>query len=101
MNGGFENYVPGHDLLGYFLYNDCDDYNVTKLVSANQSMPNTSGNGTIPPTIVANLSAGQLYCYQACVVDLDANATRGDPVGPVCGNTVKFYWANAVSKISC
>lgn len=96
LNGAYANYVPGHDLVGYYVYNHCEYFATNKTATANQTITST-GNGTIPPTVISNLEPGHLYCYQACVVDLDADPARGDPTGPVCGNTVQFYWPSPVS----
>ena len=62
------------------------------MTTANQSIPNTVGNGTIPPVAVTGLSGDVLYCTQSCVIDLEANATLGYPTGPVCGAVETFIW---------
>ena len=94
--GAFSSFVPGHDLVAYYLYAPCDSYNTTRMTTANQSFPNTSGNGTLTPVAVTGLPAETSICTQTCVVDLDANATMGDPVGPVCGAVQTFSWLTPV-----
>jgi len=96
LSGSFSSFVPGHDLVAYYLYAPCDSYNTTRMTTANQSFPNTSGNGTLTPVAVTGLPAETSICTQTCVVDLDANATMGDPVGPVCGAVQTFSWLTPV-----
>ena len=84
--------MPGHDLVGYYLYAPCDTYNSSQMATANQTIVNPTGNGTLAPVAVTGLSPEVLYCSQACVLDLDANATMGDPTGPVCGAVQTFIW---------
>jgi hypothetical protein len=96
--GSYTAFVPGHDLVGYYLYWPCELYPDQIMSTANQTIANTSGNGTIPPAAVTDLSADVTYCTQACVIDLDANATMGDPVGPVCGGILAFSWTSVVRR---
>jgi hypothetical protein len=92
--------VPGHDLSAYYLYAPCDTYNTSQSSTTPQSIPSTSGNGSIAPVAVTGLSPEVLYCSQACVLDLDANATMGDPTGPVCGAVQTFIWPSPV-RVGC
>lgn len=80
--GSYTAFVPGHGLVAYYHYASCDDYlQGVVMTTANQSIPNNPGNGTTPPIAITGLSPDITYCAQACVVDLDANATKGDPTG--------------------
>lgn len=89
----------GHDLVGFYAYAPCLTYNTSQITTANQSIPNTVGNGTIPPVAVTGLSPEMLYCFQSCVIDLDANATLGYPTGPVCGAMETFSWPSPVRSL--
>lgn len=99
LSGGYNSFVPGHNLVGYYVYNDCDTYNSTWIATANQSIPATSGNGTLNPVAVTGLSANELYCAAACVIDLDADPAMGDPVEPVCGAVQTFSWPSPVRTV--
>lgn len=83
-------------MVGYYAYAPCDTFNTSQMTTTNESIPNTSGNGTLAPVAVTGLSAEVTYCVTACVLDLDANATRGDPTGPVCGGVQTFIWPTPV-----
>jgi hypothetical protein len=68
------------------------------MTTTNQSIPSTTGNGALAPVAVTGLQAETLYCTQACVIDLDADPTNGDPTGPVCGAVQTFIWPTPVSR---
>ena len=98
LSGSFSSFVAGHDLVAYILYGECDTYNTTAMSTANQSFPSTSGSGSVMPVLVSG-SSDLRYCTQTCVADLDANATMGDPVGPVCGPVETYMWTSPVSSL--
>ena len=90
--------MPGHDLVGYYTYAPCSTYNSSQMTTANESISSTTGNGTLTPVVLTGLEAETLYCSQACVVDVDADPTKGDPAGPVCGAVQTFSWSTPVSE---
>ena len=92
LSGSYNSFVPGHDLSAYYLYAPCDTFNTSAMSTSPESIPSTSGNGSISPVAVTGLPAETLICARACVLDLDANATMGDPTGPVCGAVQTFIW---------
>ena len=99
LAGSFSSFVPDHDLQAYFLYGPCDTFNSSSSATPTESIPATTGNGSISPVAVTGLSSDVTYCSTACVVDLDANATMGDPVGPVCGGMQTFSWTSPVRTV--
>ena len=98
LSGSFDSFVPGHDLVGYYTYAPCSTYNSSQMTTANESISSTTGNGTLTPVVLTGLEAETLYCSQACVIDLDADPTKGDPAGPVCGAVQTFSWPTPVSE---
>jgi hypothetical protein len=66
------------------------------MATANQTITSTTGNGTLTPVAVTGLTAETLYCTQACVIDTDADPTKGDPTDPVCGAVQTFIWPSPV-----
>ena len=76
----------------YFLWSECASFPAGAQATANESVPSTTGSGTLTPVTIPGLSAGVNYCYSACVVDLTV-----DPYTAVCGGVQNFTWTSPVS----